>query len=436
MYYRKIFFCFVNTRMNKTLNFNQTAMGYDELLKQRIALENQYSKPIGEILHNNIQQKQLPDALVTSNNIPTTFTEFIVDANELKLNNEQILARFSEMIGKYVPPNRIQGVMDSILEKVNVEQLEPIGSLALDLFVKKNYRSVKDKITPDTFVNFIVGYIQKKNKTDDDIIKPVESSIFITPPKSKKESDSEDEDELIFKSPPAKSSIDLEIAQIKNITSANVFFEYLKDNYSSHYRGIKNEPGKWREKRDDFIQFTLPSYYSTVGKGFKKQKKLRNNIRFMSGTGGAYEEGSKAELMPIGGKYCVNMKLLAKNILSIKYQTNNCHIPEFSKRTNISDGLRDTIMELIVDEKFDKNGSYKKLDENDKLTFQTFVDVLHINVGLSDSKESIKKRFQILLGEFNAGNESVKKDLQNVIQKCVQRKLFSANSAFEILQQL
>jgi len=512
--------------MNKVPNYLQTAEGYNQILSQRIALDKKYSNPIGEILHSNIQQKQLPDALVTSDNAPN-FTSFIVDSKTDQRNNEQILSNFAEMIGKYVPPSRIPFVMDSILEKVTVEQLEPIGSLGLDLFVKKNYRSVKDKITAETFVDFLVGYIQKKNKNENEDIKETDnfsaefvdkltaiispflstfdtplilgelkrrfkkeelallnseglktyidrktreelnsnipsspetlifnyvrelivrnksssstSSSFTTPPKKANDSDDDSDSENDIRSPQAKSNIQLEINQLNDISTAREFFKYIKDNYSSEFQQIKTAHGNWKKKRSDFIDDKLPEYYSTVGKGFKKQKpqkKLRNNIRFMEGNGGAYEKGSRAELLPIGGKYCINMKLLADSILSLKYQKNNCHIPEFQKRTPISAGLRNTIMELIVDEKFDKNGSYSKLNKNDQIMFQTLADVLHIEVGLGDSKENLKTRFDILSGEYKAGNSAVKKDLQIVIQKCVQRKLISANTGFEMLQQL
>ena len=139
--------------MNKVPNYLQTANAYNDLLTQRIALDSKYSNPIGDILHSNIQKIQLPDALVTSDN-SKTFTEFIVDTNELKLNNEQVVSRFADMLAKYVPPHRIEFVMNKLLERVTVDQLEPIGSLGLEVFVKKNYRSVKDKITPEIFVDF------------------------------------------------------------------------------------------------------------------------------------------------------------------------------------------------------------------------------------------------------------------------------------------
>jgi hypothetical protein len=96
---------------------------------------------------------------------------------------------------------------------------------------------------------------------------------------------------------------------------------------------------------------------------------------------------------------------LKNNIITIRYCSTHALIPTV-KVQSISKGVKE-VVEDIMNEKFDKR-LFEKLDSNEKRLIKRIVTALNVDVDLHDnSDEEFMKQFQVVLGQFRAGNNNI-----------------------------
>lgn len=142
------------------------------------------------------------------------------------------------------------------------------------------------------------------------------------------------------------------------------------------------------------------------------------------------------------GKFMMNMELLEKNILLVKYKS-YAPVPTI-RRTEISDELKDLIHYLFDTGEIDYQ-SGQKLKQSEK----TILDKLIIKSGLNlqlkynpnkldDDIDAIIEEFEILKGEIIAGNDNpkIKEDIKEILIKLVKLNKITKAIADDILQDL
>ena len=107
----------------------------------------------------------------------------------------------------------------------------------------------------------------------------------------------------------------------------------------------------------------------------------------------------------VNGKY-IDLAKLSKNILCIKYETNNTQLPSI-KPISISNDVKEVLEDLVKD-KYDKR-LFDKLKSHEKRIIQQVVQALKIDVSVhSKEDDDFHRNFEILKGELASGNDNPK----------------------------
>ena len=137
----------------------------------------------------------------------------------------------------------------------------------------------------------------------------------------------------------------------------------------------------------------------------------------------------------INGKY-IDLNKLKNNIICIRYCKTRALVPNV-KVQHISNGVKEMIDDVIND-KFEKR-LYEKLDMNDKRLVKRIVDSLKLDIDLhSKEDEEYQRQFEVVLGEFQAGNSSplIKNKLKQYITESLESGMIPRREAFKLLFQL
>ena len=135
-------------------------------------------------------------------------------------------------------------------------------------------------------------------------------------------------------------------------------------------------------------------------------------------------------------KYYVELDKLASNTLSVKYARTDAYIPTL-KVQQISNKVKELIQDVMQDD-YDER-IFKLLSDDDKRVFKRFVKALHLDLSIQDDlDEKFQKEYEILLGEFNSGNDSpeVKKALKKYVIEGFNEGKLSRHQAYFLLYQL
>ena len=127
---------------------------------------------------------------------------------------------------------------------------------------------------------------------------------------------------------------------------------------------------------------------------------------------------------------------MKENIICIRYSRTGALIPTV-KVQHISKDVKE-IIEDIIEDKFEKR-FYEKLEINEKRLIKRIVSALKVDVDVNDvTDEEYKKQFEIVLGEYQAGNNSIQ--IRNKLKQYVTESMSSGflprREAWDILFQL
>ncbi len=143
------------------------------------------------------------------------------------------------------------------------------------------------------------------------------------------------------------------------------------------------------------------------------------------------------------GKFIINMNLLNKNILLLKYKNSYAPIPNL-RRTMISDDLKDMLFYLLDTGEINYQTGMS-LNNLEKEVFDILISKSGLNIMLKYDKNKMKEdldliieQYEILKGEIIAGNDNPKiiKDLKDILRKLVKYKKVSQSDAEDILKEL
>ena len=138
--------------------------------------------------------------------------------------------------------------------------------------------------------------------------------------------------------------------------------------------------------------------------------------------------------MNLNDRYYINLSKLKMNRLSISYIKSRSTLPAY-RNLNITNDVRECLIN-IINKKFNRK-EFQSLAYLDRQLIQEFVrkcKLEDVNVDI-ESIEQDNRNFQILLGEFEAGNNSDKiiLELKHYLKLMVLRKIITKAHAFEIL---
>lgn len=162
---------------------------------------------------------------------------------------------------------------------------------------------------------------------------------------------------------------------------------------------------------------------------------LRNNrkpIKFILGKG--IEKTPRCEWRQLN-KYMVNMDKLKNNILQIKYASTGNYSNKIGKTKKLNPNIAKLIM-YLVDDYFDIN-LFNNISQADKYEFITFCNNAHINLELPDDRQ-FKKEFEILIGEYDAGNNNpkLKTSIIKKVNDAIKLKYISKTEGLKIINEI
>ena len=102
-------------------------------------------------------------------------------------------------------------------------------------------------------------------------------------------------------------------------------------------------------------------------------------------------------------KYFIDTNKLNNNVLEVRYNKNR-HLTGI-KTQIIGSGVKNIINKIINNHNMDQT-EYDDLTENEKHLIRTILNMLEKSHLLSKKDEEFNEKFQILLGSYNAGNNS------------------------------
>jgi len=162
-----------------------------------------------------------------------------------------------------------------------------------------------------------------------------------------------------------------------------------------------------------------------TGKGLKKKKQI------IYGRG--YDIPNN-DIHIINNKYELNMKALNNGTLKLRYARGgkNSLMP-------ITYGLHKSVINTIVhllEEKFDRN-VFNSMSQKDKDLIIKFCDILHYNIGMTvNKKDALEEQINIYIGEYLAGNVSIKPHLIKKIKEAMDKNMITSKNANAILNQI
>lgn len=114
-------------------------------------------------------------------------------------------------------------------------------------------------------------------------------------------------------------------------------------------------------------------------------------------------------------KFLVDMQRLKNdNILCVKYASTMSLHP-ILKTVRVSNVAKTVLLGIIADHFIESE--YRKLNETDKRIVNKFVKYCHLDYPIEDTSQEEQEKYDILLGEYNSGNDSpqVKAELKKFV---------------------
>ena len=168
---------------------------------------------------------------------------------------------------------------------------------------------------------------------------------------------------------------------------------------------------KQREEAQRYADTTQPGE-----KIPKRGKGLKHRHRVINGRGLPLTSKQSVDMfldLPNANLYLERTKLKNRNILSVKYKSNRNNHPDL-KQLRVSKNLL-SIIEDILDGHFDER-IVKLLSPDELSVLDTFIRIANYSIVLGKEELiNFQKDYDILLGEFQSGNDNpkIKNELKN-----------------------
>lgn len=178
------------------------------------------------------------------------------------------------------------------------------------------------------------------------------------------------------------------------------------------------------------------------GKGFKMANRVKSKIHpkfTMIGKGISIEETPKFLTF---GKFCLSVPHLNNEFLKVKYTSTMADVPTFKSQKISSDFV--DFLENFIDTQKINNRMLEKLPNEEQKTFYKLINKSGLNAKfkikdvMSDNDKKEEERFNLVKGEFVAGNDSkeVKEELRKFIIKFMMDGRINKTQGNDLLFQL
>jgi len=146
-----------------------------------------------------------------------------------------------------------------------------------------------------------------------------------------------------------------------------------------------------------------------------------------------------SELKPtekqIHKKYFIDTNKLNNNVLEVRYNKNR-HLTGI-KTQIIGSGVKNIISNIINDNEMDEK-EYHELTDSERHLIRTILNMLEKSHLIKNKDEEFNEKFQILLGSYNAGNNSeiLKNQLRQYIIHAMKLNIIPRNTGHQMLLEL
>ena len=137
----------------------------------------------------------------------------------------------------------------------------------------------------------------------------------------------------------------------------------------------------------------------------------------------------------ISKKYFIDTNKLNNNVLEVRYNKNR-HLTGIKTQV-VGNGIKSILNNIIDNEKMDEK-EYHELTENEKHLIRTILNMLEKSHLIKNKDEEFNEKFQILLGSYNAGNNSeiLKNQLRQYIIHAMKLNIIPRNTGNAMLIEL
>ena len=131
-------------------------------------------------------------------------------------------------------------------------------------------------------------------------------------------------------------------------------------------------------------------------------------------------------------KFIIDKNKLDNNILELRYKKNH-HLTNVKTQV-IGNGVKSIISNIIDNDNMDEK-EYHNLTENEKHLILNMLEKSHL---IKNKDQEFNEKFQILLGSYNAGNNSeiLKNQLKQYIIHAMKLNIIPRNTGHQMLLEL
>jgi sulfur relay (sulfurtransferase) DsrC/TusE family protein len=402
----------------------------DERVQRDIILKLQErNRPIAESMWAEHQKTLYPDIMHVSN-APTL--------QNLLANSQESLNQEDSLQISYLARTNLLSITDNDEEITNyiLDRLDDNERVAMNEnfheiveVVKTNYIKMSKK----TFIRLIR---EKTFNSGEET--PVElEKMYPDAPSTPPVSENPMKKTPIFTSPPPMTPKKVYTALLKNIEISDS--EEIKK-----YNAILNtlKPLKKIQlqiKLEKYVPGLVPPSFTVKQLQTMLANIMYNDIpklsgkgmsRVISGRGVARPHNSRVGLL-YGGKYSINLEKLQKCILHVYYTKSRASLV---KSEMVSIDTRDVILD-ILHQRFNIT-RFNKLQPDEQRIVSNFVKTTKIpDIDLSEFNEAYQRRFEVLRGEIQSGNNSpvLLKEFKHFLNRAITEGLIPKNQAMDML---
>jgi len=150
---------------------------------------------------------------------------------------------------------------------------------------------------------------------------------------------------------------------------------------------------------------------------------------------GKISSGLKSTEKAIHKKYFIDTHKLHNNVLEIRYNKNR-HLTNVKTQV-VGDGVKKILNDVIHTNTLNEK-EYHVLTDHEKHLIRTILNMLEKAHLLSSGDQQFNNKFQILLGEWNSGNNSeiIRSQLKQYISHAMKLNLISRHVGQQMLLEL
>lgn len=204
---------------------------------------------------------------------------------------------------------------------------------------------------------------------------------------------------------------------------------------TNDFNGLPREP--FRKKIADYFNLTANPLSRLSNKDLADKFMAAHSLATLSRGSGLIPSHLKdtESMLRDSKKYFINHYKLGHGILDIRYAKNR-HLTQI-KPLMVGDGVKKIMIDYQSSGKLN-NHEYQKLDDREKDIIKRVFHMLDKDHLLGNEDDNFNKRFEVLLGEIRAGNNSdlLKRELKKFILHAINISKLPRNLGYDLMNEL